>query len=174
MYKNLGLMVDALKILKGKGIDFKTIIVGGGFDLKQFKEIVENNGLIDNFIFTGAIKDRKLLQGYYLRSDLFLFPSTFDTSSLVPVEAAAHKLPTLLIKGSYTAENIIDDKNGFLADESANSYAEKIEYIIFHKELLKNVGEECHKSVYRTWEQVAEEVREKYAEVIERYKEKNI
>lgn len=173
MYKNLELMADALKILKEKGIDFKTIIVGGGFDLKKFKEIVENNGLTDNFIFTGPVKDRKLLQGYYLRSDLFLFPSTFDTSSLVPVEAAAHKLPTLLIKGSYTAENIVDDKNGFLADENANSYAEKIEYIISNKELLRQVGDECHKSVYRTWEQVAEEVREKYMSVIKEYTEKH-
>jgi hypothetical protein len=38
----------------------------------------------------------------------------------VPIEAAAHKLPTLLIKDSCTAENIEDNFNGFLAEEKAH------------------------------------------------------
>lgn len=172
MYKNLQLLADALKILKDRDFDFKMFIVGDGFDLKKFKEIIIELGLKDNIIFTGSIKDRNLLQGYYLRSDLFLFPSTFDTSSLVPVEAAAHKLPTLLIKDSYTAENIIDNVNGFLAKETPSDYAERIIEIMNDKDLLNNVGEECHKSVYRTWEMVAEEVLEKYKKIINDYKER--
>ena len=172
MYKNLQLLADSLKILKEKNLDFKMIIVGDGFDLKKFKEIINELGLSDNVIFTGSIKDRELLQGYYLRSDLFLFPSTFDTSSLVPVEAAAHKLPTLLIDGSYTAENIVDKVNGFLAKETPEDYANKILEIVSDKELLSSVGEECHKSVYRTWEMVAEEVLQKYKTIIKEYNEK--
>lgn len=172
MYKNLQLLADALKILKDDGLDFKTIIVGNGFDEKRFKEIINSLGLKDNFIFTGSVKDRQLLQGYYLRSDLFLFPSTFDTSSLVPIEAAAHKLPTLLIKDSCTAENIVDGVNGFLAEETAAAYADRIKEIISDPDLLKNVGEEAHRSVYRTWEKVAEETFEKYLEIIDNYKNK--
>lgn len=44
-------------------------------------------------IFTGRILERDLLSGYYLRSDLFVLPSLFDTASLAPIEAAALKLP---------------------------------------------------------------------------------
>lgn len=172
MYKNLPLMANALKILKDKGEDFKMLIVGGGFDEKDFKKLVADLGLNDKVIFVGSVSDRELLQGYYLRSDLFLFPSTFDTSSLVPIEAAAHKLPTLLIEGSYTAENIIDDKNGFLAKETPEDYADKISKIISNPELLKKVGEECHKSVYRSWEMVAQEAKEKYLAIIEEYNAK--
>ena len=172
MYKNLGLMADALKILKEKGEDFKMLIVGGGFDMDKFKKIVENNGISDNVIFVGQVKDRELLQGYYLRSDLFLFPSTFDTSSLVPIEAAAHKLPTLLIEGSYTAENIKGDFNGFLAKETPEAYAEKIYEIINTEGMIERVGEEANRSVYRSWEMVAKEALEKYKQVIAEYKKK--
>ena len=172
MYKNLGLMADALKILKEKGEDFKMLIIGGGFDMDKFKKIVEKNGISDNVIFVGQVQDRELLQGYYLRSDLFLFPSTFDTSSLVPIEAAAHKLPTLLIEGSHTAENIKGDFNGFLAKETPEAYAEKIYEIINTEGMLERVGEEANRSVYRSWEMVAKEALEKYKEVIADYKKK--
>lgn len=173
MYKNLQLMADALAKLKNDGEDFRMIIIGNGFDEKKFKSIVKNLELNDYFIFAGSIKDRELLQGYYLRSDLFLFPSTFDTSSLVPIEAAAHKLPTLLIKDSCTAENIVDNVNGFLAEETADAYAQKIKEIIHNPELLQKVGEEAHISVYRTWETVANEALEKYKEVIDAYNAKH-
>lgn len=169
MYKNLGLMADALKILSDNGEDFRMLIIGDGFDMAKFKKIVEEKGLNDKVIFVGSVSDRELLQGYYLRSDLFLFPSTFDTSSLVPIEAAAHKLPTLLIEGSYTAENIKGDFNGFLAKETPEAFAEKIKEIISTEGLAQKVGEEAHRSVYRTWEMVAEEVKEKYAKIIEEY-----
>ena len=172
MYKNLALMADALKILNDNGEDFKMIIIGDGFDMEEFKVIVQNNGLNDKVIFTGAIRDRELLQGYYLRSDLFLFPSTFDTSSLVPIESAAHKLPTLLIKDSYTAENITDGVNGFLSEETPKAYADKIKEIINNPLKLKEVGEEAYRSVYRSWEMVAEEVLEKYKEIIKEYNAK--
>ncbi|MBR0189060.1 MAG: glycosyltransferase, partial [Clostridia bacterium] len=172
-YKNLALMADALKILKDNGEDFRMIVVGSGFDEVKFKEKIKELGLAGNFVFTGSVSDRTLLQGYYLRSDFFLFPSTFDTSSLVPIEAAAHKLPTLLIRGSYTAENIVDNKNGFLSDETPEAYAAKIKEIISEEGLLQKVGEEAHRSVYRSWEMVAAEVAAKYREVIADYKEKH-
>ncbi len=173
MYKNLGLMAEALKILKEENEDFKLLIVGSGFDEAKFKALVADLGLSDNVIFVGRISDRELLQGYYLRSDLFLFPSTYDTSSLVPIEAAAHKLPCLLIKNSCTAEAIKDDVNGYLAEETPAAFAARIKEIVSDPEKMRAVGEEAHVSVYRTWEMVAEEAFEKYKEVIAKYNEKH-
>ena len=173
MYKNLGLILDAMKILKERGVDFKMIIVGNGPDFDKYKKMVEDAGLSEDYVFTGAIKDRSLLQGYYLRSDMFIFPSTFDTSSLVPIEAAAHKLPTILVKGSCTAESIEDGVNGFLAEESGEAFANRLQEIISEKGLIKKVGEEANRSVYRSWEMVAEEVYEKYQKLIEEHAKKD-
>lgn len=173
MYKNLPLMMEALKILHEAGTDFKMIFIGDGPDKEKLVKMTEDFGLQEKIIFTGLISDRTLLQGYYLRSDLFLFPSTFDTSSLVPIEAAAHKLPTLLIKGCYTAENITDNFNGFLSEETPEAYANRIKEIVETPGALESVGEECHRSVYRNWETVANEVREKYQQIIEEYNKKH-
>ncbi len=172
MYKNLDIVIDALKIVKDSGTDFKMIMVGGGFDLKIFKERVEKAGLTENFIFTGAMTDRNLLQGYYLRSDLFLFPSTFDTCSLVSIEAAAHKLPTLVVKGSCPAENVKDGENGFLSEENGEDFAKNILRAISDGKALKEAGENAYKTIYRTWEDTAEELKTEYARIIEEYKGK--
>ncbi len=169
MYKNLGLLVEALKVLKETNPDFKMLFVGDGFDIEELKKKVTELGLDEQVIWVGRVSDRELLQGYYLRSDLFLFPSTYDTSSLVPIEAAAHKLPVLLIKDSWTAEAITDDFNGYLAEETPEAFAKRIAEIISDPQKMAEIGEEAHRSVYRTWEMVSEEVMEKYAEIIEKY-----
>lgn len=169
MYKNLGLLVEALKALKETTPDFKMLFVGDGFDIEELKKKVTELGLDEQVIWVGRVSDRELLQGYYLRSDLFLFPSTYDTSSLVPIEAAAHKLPVLLIKDSWTAEAITDNLNGYLAEETPEAFAKRIAEIISDPERMAEIGEEAHRSVYRTWEMVSEEVMEKYAEIIEKY-----
>ena len=169
LYKNLGLLLESLKKLKEVNPDFKMLFVGDGFDIDQLKKMCTDLGLDDNVIWVGRVSDRELLQGYYLRSDLFLFPSTYDTSSLVPIEAAAHKLPVLLIKDSWTAEAITDDFNGYLAEENPEAFANRIAEIISDQQKMKEIGEEAHRSVYRTWEMVSDEVMEKYQEIIEKY-----
>lgn len=172
-YKNIYLIADALKILSDGGMDFTMIMVGGGFDFDDYVKYVKKLGIYDKFVFTGVLSDRDLLQGYYLRSDLFLFPSVFDTYALVCQEAAANKLPTLYIEGSSSAECITDNENGFLCDENAESYANRIREIMSDPELLQRAGENAHKTVYRSWRQVTDEVLCKYREVIEDYKAKH-
>lgn len=172
MYKNLKLICDSLKILKDKGLNFKMLFVGGGFDLKELKDYIKKIGISDVCITTGDVSDRKLLQGYYLRADLLLFPSVFDTSGIVKVEAAAHKLASLLIKDSCSAEQVIDNDNGFLSDENAESYANRILEICNTPDLMKSAGEKAYATLYRTWEDVAKEVYQKYQKVIKDYNRK--
>lgn len=170
--KKLDLCLDAMKMLKEKGIDFKYVIVGAGTWEDNLKKKVKDYNLQDNVIFTGKIMDRKLLAGYYLRSDLFLFPSTFDTASLAPIEASALKLPTLMTLGCSSAEILTDNRNGYLEIGDATAWANKIEQIISDKQKLKEVSENAHKEVYKTWDQVVEEIREFYVWAIEDYKNK--
>ena len=173
IYKNLDLLIRALAVLKQTNPDFKMLFVGDGFDIDELKKLTTELGLDEQVIWVGRVSDRELLQGYYLRSDLFLFPSTYDTSSLVPIEAAAHKLPVLLIKDSWTAEAVTDNLNGYLALENPEAFAARIAEIIADPDKLKEVGEEAHRSVYRTWEMVSEQVMEKYREIIADYQAKH-
>ncbi len=170
--KKLGLCLEALKTLKDKKIAFKYLIVGSGSYEEKLKKKVAELGLENEVIFVGKVMDRNLLSGYYLRSDLFLFPSTFDTASLAPIEAAGLKLPTLMTRGCSTAEIITDNQNGYLEEGNAEAWANKIIEIISDKQKLLETKEKAHKEVYRTWDDVVEEVRKFYSWAIKDYQNK--
>ena len=172
MYKNLKLLCDAIKILKQKGKDFKMLFVGGGFDYEELVEYIHYLGIDDVCITTDEIRNRRLLQGYYLRSDLLVFPSTFDMASIVKVEAAAHKCAGVLIKDSCSAELVVDGDNGFLCEENAQSLADKLIELCDKPEVMKKAGERAYRTLYRSWQMVAEEVLEKYKKVIDEYSRK--
>ncbi len=172
MYKNLKLLCDALKLLKDSGEDFKMLFVGGGFDYDELVEYIKYLGIDDVCITTGEVRDRALLQGYYLRSDLLVFPSTFDMASIVKVEAAAHKRPALLIKDSCSAELIEDGVNGFLCEENDYCLFEKMKSLCGKREILMKAGECAYRTVYRNWQMVAEEVLAKYKEILKDFREK--
>ena len=170
--KNLDMLLKALQILKKDNLDFTFLLVGDGSHLEHLKKLAKELDIEDKVIFTGKVMDREKLSGFYLRSDLFLFPSIYDTASLVPLEAASMKLPTLLVEGCQTSETITDNFNGFTAKNDEESWSKRIKEIISEPEKLKEIKEECHKSVYRSWEMVLDEVNNRYLEIIEEYKSK--
>ncbi|MCH5157039.1 MAG: glycosyltransferase [Clostridiales bacterium] len=170
--KNLPLAFDAMRILKARGVDFKFIVVGDGENLEEYKSLVKELGIADNVLFTGMITDRHFLQAFYLRADVFLFPSSFDTASLCPIEAATFSLPTLLIEGSPTSEIVVDNYTGFTESCSAVKWADKLYGIVNDKELLLEVSRNATKHVYRSWKDVVVEVENKYDEILEKYNKK--
>lgn len=88
-YKNLKLILDSLKIAREKGLPFRALFVGSGYDAQAIRDYADECGLRDCTVFTGPIYDREQLRAYYSLADLFLFPSTYDTSGIVVKEAAA-------------------------------------------------------------------------------------
>ena len=166
--KKLQLAMNALCEVKKRGYKFRYLVVGSGEFEPALKILVEDLGLTQEVIFTGKVMDRTLLSAHYLNADLFLFPSTFDTASLSPIEAAAMKLPTLMTRGCSTAEIITDGVNGYLADESSDAWADAIVDIIKDKTKLAAVRENAYAQVYRSWKSVAEEVLENYKLIVKK------
>lgn len=168
--KQIDLVLEALKIVKERGGEFKFLIVGAGPYEETLKQNVSRLGLNEHVIFTGRILDRQFLTAHYLRSDLFMFPSTFDTASLAPLEAAALKLPTLMTRGCATAETIADNRNGLLEEQDAQKWADKIMYVMQNKDQLAILRENAYKEVYRSWDDVIKEVYAYYEKVISEFK----
>lgn len=164
--KNLKLMIDAIKKVAEQKKKFRMIFVGEGYAENGIKQLIKNKGLNSYVKFLGVVRDRKRIESYYARANLFLFPSLYDTSPLTLREAAAFKLPTLLIENSTASEEVIDEKNGFLSANTPQTYAKKIIELMEDRKKLSKAGKGAYVSFYRTWEQTLDEVAKKYEAII--------
>lgn len=166
--KNIFFILDSLKLLKEEGYKFKMIYVGDGFDLKELQKKIVDYGMQDYCITTGMITDRNIISGFYKRADLFLFPSLFDASSLVQIEAAVNETPGVFIEGSVTSDTVINNVSGFTSSYSVNDYKERIKEIISDKEKLKEVGKNAREMLGRSWDGIAKDTYELYLKEIEK------
>ena len=163
--KNIYFILEALEKLKDK--NFKMFYVGEGQDFEELEKRVKKSSIADNVILTGKITDRELLKAIYLRAKLFLFPSMYDASSLVQIEAASQGTPTIFLKNSATSATVTDNVNGFLSEPTTEKFAEKIEEILADDELYKKVQEGAVRDLYVTWDDCVKEMYQKYLQAIE-------
>lgn len=164
--KNLKMVIDALEKVKDKGLVFQMLFVGDGPKRGDMEMMVHDAGLEGYVKFAGKIHDRDVIAKIYLRSSALLFPSLYDTSSLVPREAAACGCPTVFVKGSSTAQGI-SAQNGFLIDNTPESMADTVEFVIKNPEKTRETGEAARKTVYRSWEEAIDAAYERYVYLIE-------
>ncbi len=161
--KNVFFIANTLKILKEKcNFKFKMLFVGNGQDEEELKKIIKNNNMENDIIMCGKMTDRNILADYYARADLFLFPSLYDSSSIVQIEAASQKTPTVFIEGAVTASAIENNVNGFISANNEESFANKIIEIMNNTDLYDKVCENAFKEVYVNWDQKIKEIYEIY------------
>lgn len=163
-YKNVGLILDALKLLP-EDFKFKMVFVGDGADREAVEKYAESLGLKDKTVFAGAVQDRERVRAFFSASDLFLFPSTYDTAGLVVMEAAACDLPSVLVEGSCAAEDVVDDFSGFLCKEDAKSMAQRIVSATADSEKLAKIGKNAAEYVYLSWEESVARAYKRYCEI---------
>ena len=173
-YKNLPMILDALKILADSGQDFRMVFIGKGPDKEVLESRATELGLMGGenpkVFFTGPIYDRDELRAWNTRGDLFLFPSTFDTTGLVVREAAACGLASVLIRDSCAAEGITDDRNGFIIEESAEAMAELLKRVCTDLDHVHDVGQHAMDEIYLSWEECVAKAYERYQYILARKK----
>jgi glycosyltransferase involved in cell wall biosynthesis len=174
--KNIFFIVDALKLVKEKepNLKYKMFFIGTGQDEEELKRRIKENDLEDNVILCGKITDRKILASYLARSDLFLFPSLYDASSIVQIEAASQHTPVLFIEGAATTATVTNNVNGFIAPNDINEYANYIINIVKDKDKLLEVSNNCYRDLYKNWDDTIESVYNRYLELINEKKNKVI
>ena len=121
--KGLPLLMQALGT---PGMErFKLIVVGGESDL--IARFGANYQLGDRVKFVGMQSD---VRPYLWSSDVFVFPSLYETFSLVTYEAAASGLP-IVVSQLYGVEDLlVDGDNGFLIETSVAGVRTGLERIL--------------------------------------------
>jgi glycosyltransferase involved in cell wall biosynthesis len=121
--KGLPLLMQALGT---PGMErFKLIVVGGESDL--IARFGAKYQLGDRVKFVGMQSD---VRPYLWSSDVFVFPSLYETFSLVTYEAAASGLP-IVVSQLYGVEDLlVDGDNGFLIETSVAGVRTGLERIL--------------------------------------------
>jgi 1,2-diacylglycerol 3-alpha-glucosyltransferase len=172
-YKGIRIILDGLSKVKSQGMRFQMLFVGAGTDYDEITKYAATLGLSNDCIFTGAVRDRQKLRAYFSRADMFLFPSTFDNRPIVVLEAAACGLPSMLIRGSSSAENVTEGHNSMLIEENADSLAIAVAEVIKNPGLAKKMGSLAMDELYISWDEAVARAVERYERVIENYRSKN-
>ncbi len=164
--KNPRLIIEALALVND--LAFRMYFVGTGYAVDDLKQLVKDLNLTSKVHFVGSLTERDEIKKYYAAADLFLFPSIYDNAPLVVREAAALETPTIFVTGSSSAEKIIDNFNGFLSDNSPESFAGKLRELITSPDKIRMAGQNASKTIARSWKSVTEEVIDRYENLMKR------
>lgn len=112
--KNISGLLESLKIIDDKGIDFKCKLIGEGMDLDLMKEKAKELQLINKVSFTGLLQGQALADELS-SGDFLVLSSNYENMPVVILEALASGLPVVSTNVGGIKE-MIDDTKGILVE----------------------------------------------------------
>jgi glycosyltransferase involved in cell wall biosynthesis len=168
--KNIIRILEACACYQQRGKPFTLVFAGQGPDAKSIRQKAEELGLGGTIRLIGHVTDEDDLFGLYENAELFVFPSLYDTSGMVVREAAAMGTPSVVVRGCATAEPIRDRENGFLCEDTSENLCQVIDMALSDPEATRQVGKTARRTIYLSWDDIANKAVERYEMLIERYK----
>ena len=112
--KNISGLLESLKIIDNKGIDFKCKLIGEGMDLNLMKEKAKELQIINKVSFTGLLQGQALADELS-SGDFLVLSSNYENMPVVILEALASGLPVVSTNVGGIKE-MIDDTKGILVE----------------------------------------------------------
>lgn len=129
--KGLRFVIEALE-----AEDRWHLAVAGVGDTSGYQRLAASHGAVDRVHFLGRVDPA----GLYAAGDVFVFPTAYETFSLVVHEAAAAALPLIVTRVSGPDELVEPGVNGWFVSRSSADIAEKLRLLATHPELGKLMG----------------------------------
>ncbi len=167
--KNIARILEACALLKNDGIKFQLVLAGKGPHFDEIKQRANELGIGDITVLTGHILDEDLLNGLYALASMFVFPSLYDTYSMVVREAANARTASVVVKDSAPSECINDGVNGLLCLDDSNSLYEKLKEPLLNEDLAIKLGINAKETIPVSWDSVMDEALARYQVVIDNY-----
>jgi len=140
--KGVFMLVEALNIIKERGLSFHCTMIGGEGDVTedQMRKKIEKSGLI-GYIDVAGKKYGEEKQKAFRRADIFVHPTFNDCLPLVLLEAMQNSLPIVSTPEGAISDVIEDGISGFLVPQrDAPALAEKLEVLIKEPDLRHKMG----------------------------------
>ncbi len=109
--KGLHVMADALGELKD--LAWRWVIVGDGPFRGALEASLARNGLQDRTVMAGRLDDAPL-HAWYEAASIFVHPTQYEGSSIVTLEAMAHRRPVVATTAGGLPDKVRDGDTGWL------------------------------------------------------------
>ena len=146
--KGVYVLLDACKILKDKGYKFVCDFAGGEskeITREVFEDATSERGISEYVVYHGPKYGRDKNK-YFENSDIFVFPTYYETFGLVNLEAMQYKLPIVTTDEGGIPDVVTDGENGFVCQrKDSTSVANAIENLFNDKNIRIQMGENGYK-----------------------------
>jgi len=112
------------------------VIAGDGIMAQELRTTAQQRNLA-NVTFLGSLT-ASALRREYQQADIFLFPSKWEGSPKVILEAAACGLP-VIARNDYCPESVIDGETGYLVGSDEEMY-DRLRELLSNRELRRKMG----------------------------------
>jgi len=166
--KGVDYLIKAFDLLKNKYPDTILLIVGGGPELQNLKQLSRELGISDRVKFTGFVNEARNLRTYYNAADICVFPIFTSGLGIVTLEALACKKPIIGTKKLIAGGVLKDGENALLAElRSVESLAENISILLDDPELADKLSENGYNYVINNldWKRIGEKLNNLYQEL---------
>jgi len=166
--KGYNYLIEAMGILKKKGMKIKLTIIGEGTEEKSLKEKIQSLGLNENIEIL-PFKPKADLNYFYNLCDVFVLSSVKEGLGVVLLEAMSCGKPVIGTDSGGIPDIIKDGETGLLVPEKdPEALAGAIERLLKDKELANRLAENGYKYVLEnfTGSKIAEKMAGAYSEVI--------
>ena len=164
--KNVYFILDVLKEFKKVNPEFQMMFLGYGPEEEEMKNFCKENGLEDNVLITGKVSDENEKSILIKNSDILFFPSNYDTDGIVRIECACFGVPTLCAENTGVSSSLIDNETGFVEKLDIESMVNRLVFLSKNVDFVKIIGKNAKENVYITWQQVGEQLKEIYEELL--------
>src|SRR5579863_1100269 len=128
------------------------VLAGEGLLLEELRGCAARDGLANVYLLGGQTANE--LRDLYQRADIFLFPSEWEGSPKVILEAAASGLP-VIARNNYRPETVIDGVTGYLVGTDSELYL-RLEQLLLDPDLRRRLGVAGRKhSEHFDWDVIA-------------------
>lgn len=154
----------AVRILKAHP-DWKWLVVGEGKKRNYLERLIRKNGLQEQLLLTGRVKD---VSAYYKKAKIYVLTSRREGLPMCLLEAKLFRLPAVSFDvATGPAEIIEDGVNGYLVEPcDCQAMADRLEALMENKDLWEQFSENAHRGleefqlehVLELWNNILEEL----------------
>lgn len=141
--KNTETMIEAVKLLRDKGVNVQYHILGDGPLRQKIENMISEYHLKDIVFLHGFRNDVK---NFLCQCSIYVHPANLEGFGMAVVEAMSYKCPIIVSDSCALPELIVNGESGFVVPTyDAQAWCDKIEELLLDQCKMDYMGENAYK-----------------------------